>query len=285
MFTTTKLCCNAFGLTSSRLASSHRPFPDLDQEASCPSALAFTCQCRRARAHARAALCRATDHYFTLANHQRSLAPAHQFGQRVWLPTKDLSLPKYSKKLALRFVGSFTINQVFRPPVRSENWPSYVRIYPACHFSKIKPGSQEPLNTAPPPSACIIDGAPVYAGHRLLHSYRQRRVNNTWSTGRVANQRRDPGSPFIALGTCSSSESFMPHTLTSLDSGDSVRLVVTFNSQPPQSQQSSLYPREGYLGHDSHTMALTTWPDQPDPEDGVRPVVALKKRYPPNCRH
>lgn len=144
MFTTTKLCCNAFGLTSSHLASSHRPFPDLDQEASCPSALAFTCQCRRARAHARAALCRATDHYFTLANHQRSLAPAHQFGQRVWLPTKDLGLPKYSKKLALRFAGSFTINQVFRPPVRSENWPSYVRIYPACHVSKIKPGSQEP---------------------------------------------------------------------------------------------------------------------------------------------
>lgn len=97
-------------------------------------------------------------------------------GDQVLLATKDLELPThFSRKLSPLYVGPFRVTQVVVPgrTVRLELPPSWKKIHPTFHVSRLRPWRTSavfPRATAPKPAALMVEesGAGWYSIDRLL---------------------------------------------------------------------------------------------------------------------
>lgn len=104
------------------------------------------------------------------ADRHRSVAPAYQPGQRVWLCAKDIPLRSLSRKLAPRYIGPYEIAAVISPSAVRLRLPASWRIHPMFHVSQVKPVRSSPLcpPSVPPPPAQLIDGHPAYSVRRIV---------------------------------------------------------------------------------------------------------------------
>lgn len=104
----------AMGMSPFQCVYGYQPplFPAQADKASCPSAAAYACRCRRTWTQAWANHLRAGAWHEVVANQHRTLAPGYRVGQRVWLSMQDLPLWGDSRKMPSRFVGPFLIIRV-----------------------------------------------------------------------------------------------------------------------------------------------------------------------------
>lgn len=80
---------------------------------------------------------------------------------KVLLSTRDVCLRVESLKLTPKVIGAFTIERIITPVVVRLKLPRSMRIHPAFHVSRVKPGHERPLIPAAPPpqSSATFTGA------------------------------------------------------------------------------------------------------------------------------
>ena len=110
-------------------------FPSQETEAAVPSVWAHLRRCRRVWKAARDAMTHTRDRVQRVANRQRVPAPAYRPGQKVWLLARDLPLPTFSRNLAPRYVGPYSIEKVINPSTLRVHLPSSLKIHPVFHIS------------------------------------------------------------------------------------------------------------------------------------------------------
>lgn len=147
------------------------------QEPVVPLVHDFIQHCQRTWQETRSALERAQVSTQRTANKHRNSAPSYQFGQLVWLNTKNIPLLSESRKLSPRFNGPFPVKKVINPSAFRLKLPSNMKIHPTFHVSQLKPVSSSPLcpPSETPPPARIIDDHPAFIVHCLVDSRRRRR--------------------------------------------------------------------------------------------------------------
>ena len=114
-------------------------FPSQEAEIAVPSVRAHILRCQRTSNKARAALLRASTRSQRQANRDRTPAPQHVPGQKVWLSMKDLPLKVASRKHAPRFFGPFEIEAIINPCAVRLRLPPSPRVHPTFHVSLLKP--------------------------------------------------------------------------------------------------------------------------------------------------
>lgn len=131
----------------------------------------FRC-CRRVWWLARQALLRITQQNKQFANRHHVPAPQYQEGQSVWLSAKSVLFQSTSKKLALRFIGPFTICKVVNPAAVKLALPAR-RIHPVFHVSQVKPCTPDPHQPAAqaPPPPWLIDNAPAFTVQCIMGAH------------------------------------------------------------------------------------------------------------------
>lgn len=90
-----------------------------------------------------------------LSNRHRVPAPVYCSGQKVWLSSKDLPLQAESKKLAVRLVGPFEVDNMVNVVAVHLRLLASLKIYPTFHVSWIKlvlESELVPLSNPPPPA-------------------------------------------------------------------------------------------------------------------------------------
>lgn len=171
---------SATGLSPFQCSLGYQPpvFPSLESESAVPSAHAFVQRCRRTWNRARQTLLQVGARTKAKADRHRSKPPVYVVGQKVWLSTKNIPLRSVCNKLAPKFIGPFTVIKIISPvAVRLKLPPTYRRIHPVFHVSKLKPvfhaAINPPMPVPPPPR--LVDGETSYSVKRILDARRRGR--------------------------------------------------------------------------------------------------------------
>uniref|UniRef100_A0A9J8AV31 Uncharacterized protein n=1 Tax=Cyprinus carpio carpio TaxID=630221 RepID=A0A9J8AV31_CYPCA len=171
---------SATGLTPFECSLGYQPpvFASTESEVAVPSAHAFVQRCHHTWTRARETLLQVGARTKAKADRHRSKPPVYVIGQKVWLSTKNIPPRSVSNKLAPKFIGPFPVTKIISPvAVRLKLPPTYRRIHPAFHVSKIKPVFWAHINppVPVPPPPCLVDGKPTYLVSRILDSRRRGR--------------------------------------------------------------------------------------------------------------
>ena len=87
------------------------------------------------------------------------------------LLARDLLLPTFSRKLAPRYVGSYSIEKVINPSALRLHLPPSLKIHPVFHVSQVKLVDTSDLSLpapAPPPPPTLESGDLVWEVNRIL---------------------------------------------------------------------------------------------------------------------
>ena len=141
-----------------------------------PAAAEFTDHLSRAYNN----LVKAHSCILTQTNHSRSDAPAYAVGDRVWLSTDNLHLPRASQKLSERWLGPYSITKLVRTNTVKLHLPRSMHIHPVINISRIKPYRDrlpgQPVS-APGPSIVTEDRNEEYEVEYVVDSqYKGRRL-------------------------------------------------------------------------------------------------------------
>ena len=167
------------GVSAFEAAFGYQPplLPQSDGSGDAPSVLGGIRRARRVWRRVRAAMGRANRRSSRAANRKRRPAPHYRVGQRVWLRSRDITLPECSRKLGPRYIGPYPVVAVVNPVSVRLGLPAHMKVCPVFHVSNIRPAHSSPLSlpVSSPPAPRIIDGEPAYAVSSILAMRRRGR--------------------------------------------------------------------------------------------------------------
>ncbi|KAF8227725.1 hypothetical protein L208DRAFT_1295198, partial [Tricholoma matsutake] len=102
--------------------------------------------------------------------------PEYKVGDLVWLSTKDLNIPRPSRKLMEKQVGPYAISKVISPNAVVLKLLRSFKIDPEINVSRLHPYRPPTIpgqQTTPQPPI-IVEGAPEYIVEEILDSCLQR---------------------------------------------------------------------------------------------------------------
>ena len=107
-------------------------------------------------------------------NRSRSDAPSYAIGDRVWLSTDNLRLPRASRKLSERWLGPYTIMKLVGTNAVELHLPRSMRIHLVVNISHVKPYRKrlpgQPVS-APGPSNVTEDRDEEYEVESVVDSW------------------------------------------------------------------------------------------------------------------
>ena len=134
-----------------------------------PAAAEFTDRLSRAYDN----LVKAHSHILTQTNCSRSDAPSYAIGDRVWLSTDNLRLPRASQKLSERWLGPCSITKLVGTNAVELRLPRSMHIHPVVNISHVKPYRDclpgQPVS-APGPSVVTEDHKEEYEVEYVVDS-------------------------------------------------------------------------------------------------------------------
>ena len=125
-------------------------------------------------------LVKAHSHILTQTNRLRLDTPSYSIGDRVWLSTDNLRLPRTSRKLSERWLGPYSITKLVGTNAVELRLPHSMRIHPVVNISRVKPYHDrlpgQPVS-APGPSNITEDHKEEYEVESVVDSqYKGKRL-------------------------------------------------------------------------------------------------------------
>ena len=119
-------------------------------------------------------LVKAHSHILTQTNRSRLDAPSYNIGDRVWLSTDNLCLPRASWKLFERWLGPYSITKLVGTNAVELRLPRSMHIHPVVNISCVKPYRNclpgQPVS-APGPSIVTEDRKEEYEVDYVVDSW------------------------------------------------------------------------------------------------------------------
>ena len=204
-----------------------------------PAAMEFTNHLSQAYDN----LVKAHSRILTQTNHSRSDAPAYAIGDRVWLSTDNLRLPRTSRKLSERWLGPYSITKLVGTNAVELRLPCSMRIHPVINISCVKPYHNhlpgQPV-TAPGPSIIMEDHEEEYEVDYVVDSqYKGKRLEylvhwKGWSdTDRTWEPVSNLGNAAAAIRDFHASHPSAPRRLRSILPFDFLQLFRYVGLSPP----------------------------------------------------
>ena len=153
---------SATKFSSFQLTRTYTPCMGVEHRVSkAPAAAEFTNCLSRAYNN----LVKAHSHILTQTNCSRTDAPSYTIGDRVWLSTDNLRLPRASRKLSERWLGPYSITKLVGTNTIELHLPRSMHIHPVVNISCVKPYHDRLLGqpvSAPGPSNVTEDRKEEY---------------------------------------------------------------------------------------------------------------------------
>ncbi len=143
-----------------------------------PASTTFVSQMQKIHAEAKQALEKAADQMKAQYDKKKRPAIEYQVGDRVWLDTTNLSLPRPKKKLADKCVGPFPIIAKVGASAYKLKLPATWHIHPVFNevlLTPFMPSTFLNQEQPPPPPPDLIEGEEHYEVEKILDS-RERKV-------------------------------------------------------------------------------------------------------------
>ena len=204
-----------------------------------PAAAEFTNRLSRAYD----SLVKAHSCILTQTNHSRSDAPSYAIGDRVWLSTDNLRLPRTSQKLSEQWLGPYAIMKLIGSNTVELRLPRSMRIHPVVNISRVKPYRErlpgQPVTT-PGPSTVTEDHKEEYKVEFVVDSrYKGKRLEylvhwKGWSnTDRTWEPLSNLGNAEDAVHDFHATHPSAPHRLRGISPFDFLQLFRYVGSSPP----------------------------------------------------
>jgi hypothetical protein len=146
-----------------------------DQPPSCMESVnKFMEQMKSALEEAKAALAKSKDNMTQYYNQKQTPAPEYKPGDQVYLDASDIQTTRPSKKLSLRSLGPFTIEQKVGNGAYWLQLPqSMKQLHPVFNVVKLTPAPPDPIvgcHALSPPPPEILDGEEEWIVEKILDS-------------------------------------------------------------------------------------------------------------------
>ena len=207
--------------------------------AKAPAAAEFTDRLSRAYDN----LVKAHSRILTQTDRSRSVAPPYVVGDRVWLSTDNLCLPRTSRKLSERWLGPYDITKLVGTNATELRLPRSMCIHPVINISCIKPYRDrlpgQPVS-APGPSNVTEDRDEEYKVDYVVDSrYKGKRLEylvhwRGWSnTDRTWEPVSNLGNAAAAVHDFHASHPSAPRCLRGISPFDFLQLFRYVGSSSP----------------------------------------------------
>ena len=204
-----------------------------------PAAVEFTDRLSRAYDN----LVKAHSCILTQMNCSRLDAPSYAIGDRVWLSTNNLRLPRTSQKLSERWLGPYSITKLVGTNAVELCLPRSMRIHPVVNVSCVKPYHDrlpgQPVS-APGPSVVTEDHNEEYEVKYVVDSrYKGKRLEylihwKGWSdTDHTWELVSNLGNAVAAIRDFHASHPSAPCYLRGISPFDFLQLFRYVGSSPP----------------------------------------------------
>ena len=188
-------------------------------------------------------LVKAHSHILTQMNHSCSDALSYAIGDRVWLSTDNLRLPRASRKLSQQWLGPYSITKLVGTNAVKLHLPCSMCIHPVVNISCVKPYCDclpgQPV-TAPGPSIITEDREEEYKVEYVVDSrYKGKRLEylihwKGWSdTDRTWEPVSNLGNAAAAVHDFHTSHPSAPRRLHGISPFDFLQLFRYVGSSPP----------------------------------------------------
>jgi hypothetical protein len=146
--------------------------PTLDNAVAVPAALDYMKSRATLQDNLGAMLTKAQQRMKHHADSKRSSGPAFTVGDKVWLSTEFLAVPRPAAKLAAQRIGPFPITKCVGPVTYELALPKTMTIHPVFHVSSLEPFHPNPFpgRVLPPPPPDLIDAHDEFEVDQILDS-------------------------------------------------------------------------------------------------------------------